>query len=468
MIERDFYPFQDSSYNDWIEQIQKDLKGKDFDSTLTTKVWEHIKISPCYTKEVGSPFSHPILFNQPSPYPGQNPRITSNIVSIFPEDEKSANREILEALNNGAEGLVLHLTGKENLNHVLKGVFTEYIQIYFKPISNPSAMLSQIESWMESLSLRTDMLNGGILWSPSSSLFMGQEHWDQEISTGISLLNCFKKFKNFFPITIDLARYANAGGTGIQELTFGLGELVELLDAFVSKGISVSEAIEQFAFLASAGELHFPEIAKLKVLRILISELALNLGASNSEDSFHLIVSTSLWTKSRIDKNSNLIRQTYETMAGIIGGANSIWVRPVSEKTASILEKRIARNVLTILKEESHLDKIMDPAAGAYFLEDLEKQIHEKVLTQLAELEKNGGWKVNFNSRIIHEQIKSTRNVIQESVLQGDKKLVGVNKYQGKAGTVENLSFEKIEEKDFELLPSRASYLLEIQNLANS
>jgi methylmalonyl-CoA mutase len=468
MIKRDFYPFPDSSNTDWIEQIQKDLKGKDFDSTLTSKIWEDIKISPCYATEAGRAFSHPILFNQPSPYPGQNPRISSNLVAIFPKDEKTANTEILEVLNNGAEGLVLHLTGTENLNQILRGVLTEYIQIYFNPIDDPAAMFSQIENWIESISLRTDMLNGGILWSPSSSLFMGQKDWVQEISTGISLLNYFKKFKSFFPITIDFARYANAGGTGIQELTFGLGELVDIMDSFVKHGVSISQALQQFAFLASAGELHFPEIAKLKVLRILISELAINLGASNSADSFHIIVSTSLWTKSRIDKNSNLIRQTYETMAGIIGGANSIWVRPVSEETASILEKRIARNVPTILKEESYLDKIMDPSAGAYFLEDLEKQIHKKVLTQLAEMEKNGGWKINFDSRIIHEQIKSTRNVIQESVLQGDKKLVGVNKYQGKSGSVENFPFEKIQEKDFELLPSRASYLLEIQNLANS
>ncbi|WP_139316529.1 methylmalonyl-CoA mutase family protein [Algoriphagus marinus] len=468
MIERDFYPFPDSSNNDWIEQIRKDLKGKDFDSTLTSEIWESIKISPCYTKEEGSAFSHPILFNLPSPYPGQNPRISSNIVSIFPEDEKTANKEILEVLENGAEGLVLHLTGTENLNQILRGVLTEYIQIYFNPIDDPAAMFSQIENWIGSISLRTDMLNGGILWSPSSSLFMGKEHWDQEISTGIKLLNYFKTFKNFFPITIDFARYANAGGTGIQELTFGLGEIVDIMDAFVSQGVSISQALQQFAFLASAGELHFPEIAKLKVLRILISELAINLGASNSADSFHLIVSTSLWTKSRIDKNSNLIRQTYETMAGIIGGANSIWVRPVSEKTASILEKRIARNLSFILKEESHLDKIMDPSAGAYFLEDLEKQIHEKVLTQLADLEENGGWIENFKSRSIHSQIKSTRTSIQESVLHGDKNLVGVNKYQGKTGTVENFSFEKIEEKDFELLPSRASYLLEIQKSANS
>jgi len=104
--------------------------------------------------------------------------------------------------------------------------------------------------------------------------------------------------------------------------------LIELFDSFVSHGVSTSQALLQMAFLVSTGEQHFPEIAKLKALRILISELAMNLGASNPPESFHLIVTTSLWTKSRIDKNSNLVRQTYEAMAGIIGGANSIWVRP--------------------------------------------------------------------------------------------------------------------------------------------
>jgi len=468
MIERDFFPFPDTTPSEWQEQIQKDLKGKDFESTLTTSVWESIKISPFYTSQEDKTSSPPIIFNRPSHFPGQNPRIWSNLVSVFPQDEKEANQEILEALENGAEGLVLHLTGTENLNQILKGVLTEYIQLYFCPLEDPTVLIHQIQNWVESISLRTDMLQGGILWSPASSLFMGKESLGQEIPTAILLFKYFKSFRKFNPLTIDFARYANSGATGIQELVFGLGELIELFDSFISNGVSPSQALGQMGFLVSVGEQHFAEIAKLKALRVLIAELAMNLGSSISPDSLHFIVSTSLWTKSRIDKNSNLIRQSYETMAGILGGANSIWVRPVSEKTATKLEKRIARNIPNILKEESYLDKVMDPASGTYFLENLQNQIHDQVVAQLAELEKNGGWEVSFTSRALHAQVRSLRKSIQESVLNTQKKLVGVNKYQGKAGLAEDLPAELTEEQDFELSPSSASYLVEIQNGTNS
>ncbi len=468
MIERDFFPFEDSTYSDWLDQVKQDLKGKDFEKTLTSTVWDQIKIEPFYFKEKGKEDSHAILFNQPSPYPGQNPRIWSNLVSIYPEDEKTANQEILHVLENGAEGLVLHLTGTENLNQILKGVMTEYIQLYFNPIGEFKALTLQIQNWMESLHLRTDMLHGGIFWSPTSSLFMGKESMKNEIPNAVYLINHFKEFQNFYPVTIDFARYANAGGNGIQELTYGLGEMVEILVSLVDHGVSLSQALPHMAFLVSAGEQHFAEIAKLKALRILISELALNLGSHLAPDSFHFIVSTSLWTKSKIDQNSNLIRQTYEAMSGILGGANAIWVRPVNEVAASEREKRIARNVSIILREESYLDKIMDPATGSYFLDRLQQDIYEKVLAELEELEKAGGWDSNFRSGEIHAQIRSTRNTIQKLVLQGEKNMVGVNKYKHKADKVESLAPETLAEKDFELLPSRASYLVEIQNLSNS
>jgi methylmalonyl-CoA mutase len=468
MIKRDFFPFPNTTPTDWQEQIQKDLKGKDFESTLNSTVWESVKISPFYTSKKDKTPSPPIIFNKPSPFPGQNPRIWHNLVSIFPRDVKEANQEILDSLENGAEGLVLHLIGTEDLNQILKGVLTEYIQLYFYPLKDPTVLIHQIQNWIESISLRIDMLHGGIFWSPTSSLFMGKESLGQEIPNAILLFKYFKSFQNFNPITIDFARYANSGATGIQELVFGLGELIELFDSFISNGVSPSQALGQMGFVVSTGEQHFAEIAKLKALRVLIAELAMNLGSPISTDSLHFIVSTSLWTKSRIDKNSNLIRQTYETMAGILGGANSIWVRPVSEKTATKLEKRIARNIPNILKEESYLDKVMDPASGTYFLEDLQNQIHDQVVAQLAELEKNGGWEESFTTRALHTQVRSTRKSIQESVLSNQKKLIGVNKYQGKAGLAEDLPTELIEEKDFELSPSSASYLVEIQNVTNS
>ncbi|WP_332913378.1 methylmalonyl-CoA mutase family protein [Algoriphagus boritolerans] len=70
-----------------------------------------------------------------------------------------------------------------------------------------------------------------------------------------------------------------------------------------------------------------------------------------------------------MDANTNLIRQTYEAMAAVMGGANGLWVVPIQQDKANELELRIARNVSSILIHESYLDKVADPTAGSYYLD---------------------------------------------------------------------------------------------------
>jgi methylmalonyl-CoA mutase len=155
-------------------------------------------------------------------------------------------------------------------------------------------------------------------------------------------------------------------------------------------------------------------------------------------------------------------------MAGILGGGNSIWVKPTEGKNASILEKRIARNISSILKEESYLDKVMDPAAGSYYLESLQNEIEKEVITSLQELEEKGGWLKSFENRALHADIRNSREAAQKKVLSDSSIKVGVNKYLAKGKLENHLPFEPIFEKDFELLPNRATYLVEQNTLSNS
>ena len=153
-------------------------------------------------------------------------------------------------------------------------------------------------------------------------------------------------------------------------------------------------------------------------------------------------------------------------MAGILGGGNSLWVKPTEGKDASVLEKRIARNVSSILNEESYLDKVMDPAAGSYYLETLQREIEKSVIEGLQDLEEKGGWLKSFEDRTLHAEIRDSREKAQKRVLADSDIKVGVNKYLAKGKLENHLAFEPIAEKDFELLPSRATYFVE-QNILN-
>ncbi|MEB2776961.1 methylmalonyl-CoA mutase family protein [Algoriphagus sp. D3-2-R+10] len=468
MTNQDFYTFPPSSKEDWIDQVKRELKGKDFEDTLTSKLWEKITIQPFYTSEDLNAPTSGYKFHQDSKIPGMSPRIWNNLVSIFPENEKVTNEEILFTLQNGADGLILHLEGTENLNQLLKAVHTEFLSTCFLPTGETVQFFRLIQEWIESSSLKPSMLSGAILWNPCDELFHNGKNFDLGIDQAAQAINEFKEFRDFYPMTIDLSRYANSGATGIQELTYGLGEVIELIDKLSKKAISPTQVFENLAFHTAIGDSHFAEIAKTKALRKLILELASNYGVQIKMEDIYIITSTSTWSKSLLDKNTNLIRQTYEAMAGILGGANSLWANPAEGKNASALEKRIARNISSILKEESYLDKVMDPAAGSFYLEKLQQEIEISVISSLQKLEEKGGWLYSFEERTLHAEIRNSRETAQKKVLSESNIKVGANKYLTNGELENHQPFEPLNEKEYELLPSRSTYFVEQNKLSNA
>ncbi len=265
--------------------------------------------------------------------------------------------------------------------------------------------------------LKPDQLKGAILWSPCKDLLDGNSNADADFDLAADLLRKWNVFPDFYPITLDLGRYSESGGTGIQELKYGLAELIELVDQLNQREADTSTIFQNIAFHTAIGEAHFAEIAKLKATRTLISELADQYQLEINPESIHLIATTSNWSHSFLDPHNNQIRQTYQTMSAILGGANSIWVKNLGGNSATDRENRTARNASTILREEALLDKVMDPAAGSYYLETLQNQIILLIKNQLNELEKEGGWLKSFSEGKIQTEIRETRKSRQEAVL---------------------------------------------------
>jgi methylmalonyl-CoA mutase len=455
-----FYDFPPSSKEAWKNQAAKDLKGQDFDQTLKSLLWDKIQIQPFYTREdvLDLPKLPENSFEKKPSLQNSTAHVWSNFLAVYPN---TPNQGIINFLENGGNGLVLHLNGNENLKELLKGVIPDYISIMIKPLGDPVQVLEHFRNWAHDLGVEESGLTGGMLWSPMDMLFEQGRSWEEAISVFRRVFLFFSNECCFHACMFNFGRYAEAGATGLDELIFGFGEILELIDKSEIDPITI---FEKSGFYTSVGDLHFPEIAKLKTIRFFYAELAWQYNVELRLENIYVFAQTSGWSKSTLDANTNLIRQTYEAMASILGGANGLWVRPVSGQKATELELRVARNVSFILKDESYLDKVADPAAGSYYLDTLIVQLIEEVKIGLQELEKNGGCLVAFESRLLHQNIREYRQRQQGAVLSGQISKIGVNKYPPSDSLENNLEFSPILEKEYELKPSRASYLAELQN----
>lgn len=460
MTQNIFSEFPPSDKTAWKNQAIRDLRGKDFDKSLNSLLWDKIVIEPFYSKEdvMGLPKLPQSCFEKPSALTGFSPRAWANMVSVYPE---TTNEEILSSLQNGASGLILHLTGDENLEEQLKGVIPDYISILVKPKGNPVLVLEVFLNWARKVISTESDLKGAFLWSPADLLFEENESWEAALMVFREVFEAAKDLMNFHPVTIQFSRYAEAGATDLDELVFGFGELIDLI---AHAGLEPEAVWRKVTFYSAVGESHFPEIAKLKALRFFASQLAFQYGVTLEPEDVQIFAQTSDWTKSSLDAHTNLIRQTYEAMAAVFGGVNGLLVKPFPDRNSGNLELRIARNVSSIFVHESYLDKVIDPAAGSYYLDSLVFQILEKVREGLQNLEEKGGWLAAFNSQELHEKVRESRQKQQNAVLSGQISKIGVNKYVAPEMVKHDLEFSPIHEKAHELKPSRAAYLVELQN----
>lgn len=456
-----FSEFSPASKRDWLDQVSRELRGKDLSQIFDYKLWDSIELEPFYCLEDinSDQADFQKRFHPESGLPGMPPRIWANLVSVFPGD---TNAHVIHSLSNGADGLVLHLYGIEDLNQLLKGVLPQYISIWVKPLGNPVMAMQSFFQWADSMIDSPDSLSGGLLWTPADLVFDQGENLGIALETLQELVEMAEPYKLFKSFSIKTSRYSESGANPLDAVVFGLGELIEILD---KSQLDPAIVFTNLLIESSVGGSHFGEIARLKSVRVLVAEMAGLYGLSFLPEDVVMFCQTSSWSKSILDAHTNLIRQTYEAMACVLGGVNLLWVRPLQEEDATERDRRVARNVSSILKEEAHLDKVIDPAAGSFFLEELILKIQEEVKSGLRNLESDGGWLFALQSGTLHWRVRSSREKAQNELLEVKRTKIGVNKYAASDALKYNLEFEVFEEKSFQLNPTREAYLIELQTL---
>ncbi|AFL86350.1 methylmalonyl-CoA mutase, N-terminal domain/subunit [Belliella baltica DSM 15883] len=461
-----FEDFQPTNKEEWIAQAIKDLKGKSFDEMLVSQSLEGIQIAPFYTQED--------LLDQPSlagfhhkvnPKPlisGIAPRVWSNATRIESKSEKEGNAIILNALQNGSDAIILILNGEENLSILLKDVQPAYIQIFLEPTSSPTKVLANFKSWLRQENHDYEQVYGGVLWDGFIKRLTEDLDKEEVIQISRKLLDFGYDLPNFKTITIDFSHYHNAGANAVQELTFGFSALIDLIDDL---SVDQQMVFDKLILKTAVGSDYFMEIAKVKVIRILTQRLAALFQVNQKAEDIFIFSSTSYWTKSGVDIQTNMLRNTTEAMSAILGGCNALEVlrHDCVNNDVTEFSLRMARNISNILKEESYLDQVLDPFAGSYFLEKLTFSIFEKVKDKMVSTESSGGWWNSVNQNLIQEEVKKTRIERQKMVLVGKQVKVGVNKYLDSSSKTAQIEISINEESASQLKTSRESFLVETQ-----
>jgi methylmalonyl-CoA mutase len=222
--------------------------------------------------------------------------------------------------------------------------------------------------------------------------------------------------------------FINAGSNTVQELAFTLNKLTDYIDKLSAKDLAVSRIIENLLLHTAIGGDYFFEIAKLRSLRIILKSI---IGLYGIDVPIQILSSNSIWSKTYYDPNVNMLRNTTEAMSAVIGGCDALLTFPhdYSYAKPSRFSQRVALNISNLLKEESYFNKVADPAAGSYYIENLTSNLTENALNLFREVEENGGFIDSFSAGLIQERIELIRTRKEKEIASRKRVYVGTNKY---------------------------------------
>ena len=234
-------------------------------------------------------------------------------------------------------------------------------------------------------------------------------------------------------ITVDGPALHNLGASASWELAGAVAAGVAYLRLLGDAGLSVPDSLRQISFRLAADDDQFMTVAKFRVLRRLWARVAEVAGEPDAGAArVHAVTSMSMMAQR--DPWVNMLRTTVAAFGAGVGGADTVLVQPFDAAipgglpgTAAGFARRIARNTQLLLLEESHLGRVLDPAGGSWFVEDLTEQLAEQAWEHFQQIEAHGGFAEARD--FVAGQIAEVRDRRTDDIDHRRTALTGVNEY---------------------------------------
>ncbi|OKI91967.1 methylmalonyl-CoA mutase [Streptomyces sp. CB01249] len=231
-------------------------------------------------------------------------------------------------------------------------------------------------------------------------------------------------------LTVDVLPYHEAGGSAAQELGLSLATGVAYLRALTEHGLDAEAALGRLEFRYAATADQFLTIAKLRAARRLWARVAEASGAPEAGAQLqHAVTSPVMMT--RRDPWVNMLRTTVAALAAGVGGADAVTVLPFDHGLGlpDAFARRIARNTSSILLEESHLARVIDPAGGSYYVERLTDELAHAAWAFFQTVEKAGGQAAALRSGLVAERLAATWAERRKGLAKRREPVTGVSEF---------------------------------------
>ena len=431
----------------WKDKIIADLKGADFEKKLVWRTPEGFNVQPFYRREdlkglkttVSAPGQFPYVRGTKT---NNEWAIRQNICAC--KNARKANAKALDVLNKGITSLGFCLD-KEKLNYhfikvLLDGIKADAICINFTICPCAAPLLANIlVRYYGRMGYDVKNMQGSINVDPlKQMLIKGKLLTREQVTEKITAtVKAAKSLPGYRVVGVNSVILNNSGAYCAQELAYALAWGAEYMTMLTEAGVPNYKAANAIRFNMGIGGNYFMEIAKFRAGRMLWAKIVeaykdpTFTAALKEAAKMNVSAETSRFNMTVFDAYVNLLRSQTETMSAALAGVDEIVVTPfdVTYEQPTEFAERIARNQQLLLKEESHFDKVVDPAAGSFYLENLTHAIAQEAWKQFLAIQEQGGMYEMVASGKVQEAIQANLTKRLGDVAKRKEILLGSNQY---------------------------------------
>ena len=419
----------------------QDVAGEQAEDALSTQLQDGLRVRPLYTADdapagAGYPGFPPFVR-------GSRPQGSAvsgwDVRQLHADpDPRRTNEAVLADLENGATSLWLALgDGRlplDALPDALQGVYLDLAAVALDAGAEFQPAAERLFALLAERGVPAEAASGTLGADPLALLARTGDGTptDALLAAATALAaRCAQAYPGLRALTVDTLPYHDAGASPAQELGCALATGVAYLRALTAAGLTPDQAAAQLEFRLAATADQFLTIATFRAARRLWARVAEVSGISPqaAAQRQHAVTSSVMMTAR--DPWVNMLRTTVACLAAGAGGADAVTVLPFDEAVGlpDAFARRIARNTQSILLEESHLARVIDPAGGSWYVEQLTDELAHAAWAWFQEIEAAGGQRAALTCGLIGERIAGTWTKRSAALAKRREPVTGVSEF---------------------------------------
>ncbi len=440
MNEKLFSEFQAPTTQEWMDKIQVDLKGADFQKRMVWRTNEGFDVMPFYRREDLADLK--AVNSLPGEFPFVRGNKKDNNIwyvrqEINVDCPKAANEKALDILNKGVDSIGFKIAGKDVskdfIATLLNGILPQYVELNFNTCQRHCVELAEIlVDYFKENGYPLAELKGSINFDPISRILCNGSDKSALIAEGKALIEALAELPGYKCVNVNSVALNNAGAYIYQELGYALAWGAEYMNALTEAGVDATEAGKRMKFNMGVSDNYFMEIAKFRAARMLWAQIVKQYEPKcDCACQMHVCAFTSEYNQTIFDSYVNLLRSQTEAMSAAIANVDSIVVTPFDKpyEVPTDFAERIARNQQLLLKEEAHFDKLVDVAGGSYTVEHLTDAIAKEGWKLFLEVENAGGFLAETLKGNIQKAVNASNDKRHADAAKRKEFILGTNQF---------------------------------------